>query len=354
METQFKIEAESFQNINPDYQQELIGDTGATVLSLVHLRPKDTSPNVTAEAVTPFPFEDGKYNISLAYFDEEDGAGSYEIKVGESTVAEFQTLTSLTTPPVFGNVANAGNRQESTVALEVNIYNQDDIEVIYTTDQGESRSFDFIEFERVGDAPSRVLGKPLPIEKPGSERKVVLDNENNSFRGNQKDETVRARKGNDRINVRGGNDRVFGGQGNDTISGRGGRDYLLGEEGKDTLIGGGKSDILIGGEGNDSLRGNSGRDTFVFTDLDHGRDTIDDFNVNKDLIDLRDLLSGVEFTANSPFEKFNQFVQIKQVGSKARINIDTDGVVGDAGFTTIAVLKDLDASTLDSDSFLIS
>ena len=356
METRLKIEAEAFQNIDADYQQELIGDTGATVLSLVHLRPKDTSPNVTAGASTTFTFEDGKYDLFLAYFDEEDGAGTYEIKVGGDTVVEFQTLTSLTTPPVSGNVANAGNRQEPKVALGVNIYNQDEVEVIFTTDQGESRAFDFIEFERVGDAPSRVLGNPLPAPEDGfgSERKVVLENEDDVFRGTQRGETVRARKGDDRINARGGADRIFGGPGNDEIEGRGGRDLLIGEEGRDRLIGGGKSDILIGGEGNDILRGNTGRDTFVFTSLEHGRDTIDDFNVNRDLIDLRELLSGVEFTSSSPFEKFNDFVRVRQAGSKTRVSIDKDGVVGDAGFQTIAVLKGVDASTLDSDSFLIT
>ena len=355
MDTLLKIEAEAFQNIDADYQEDLIASTGDTVLSLVHLRPRDTSPNVTASAATPFTFEDGKYNIGLAYFDEEDGAGTYAINVGGTPVVEFQTLTSLTTPPVSGNIANAGNRQETDVALGINIYNQDEIEVIFTTDQGESRSFDFITFERVGDAPSRVLGSALsdPENGFGSERKVVLDNDNNVFRGTQKDETLRARRGDDRVNARGGDDRVFGGQGNDELNGRGGRDLLMGEDGNDSLVGGGKSDVLIGGPGRDTLRGNTGRDTFVFKDLNDGRDTIDDFNVNKDLIDLSDILSGVEYTASSPFDKFNQFVQIKQVGSQTRVSVDTDGVVGDAGYTNIAVLKGVDALTLDSNSFLI-
>lgn len=355
MDTQFKIEAEAFHSIDADYRAELISDTDATVLSLVHLRPRDSSPNVTAEASTPFTFEDGKYNILLAYFDEEDGAGTYEIKVGGQTVSQFQTLTSLTNPAVVGNIATKDNKQEVSVAFGIDIYKQDEIGVTYTTDQGESRSFDFIQFERVGDAPIRTLGTrvPLPENGFGSEEKLILDDEDNVFRGSGKDETVRARKGDDHITLRGGDDRAFGGQGHDTINGRGGRDLLFGEEGRDTLIGGGKSDILAGGEGNDTLRGNTGRDTFVFTSLEHGRDTIEDFNVNKDRIDLRDLLSEVEFTAPTPFDKFVEFVKMKQVGSKTRVSIDTDGVVGDAGFTPIAVLKGVDAETLGSDSFLI-
>ena len=355
MDSLFKIEAEAFHNIDDAYQAELISGTGATVLSLVHLRPKDTSPNVTAGASTPFAFEDGAYNILLAYFDEEDGAGTYEINIAGRPVTQFQTLTSLTTPSVSGNIANQDNRQESEIALGINIYNQDDIEVIYTTDQGESRSFDFIQFERVGDAPARTLGTPIapPENGFGSDIKVILDAENNVFRGNGDDETIRARKGNDKLTLRGGNDRAFGGQGNDDINGRGGRDRLYGEDGRDVLIGGGRSDILEGGAGRDTLIGNTGRDTFVFTSLEHGRDIIQDFNVNKDLIDLRQILSEVEYTSNSPFDKFLDFVQIKQVGSSTRISIDSDGVVGDAGFTAIAILRGVDATTLDSDSFLI-
>lgn len=353
MDGLFKIEAENFQTIDSRYEFETIAATGDTVLSLVSLRPQDTSPNLTASASTPFTFEEsGKYDILLAYFDEEDGAGTYEIKVGGRTVSEFQTLTSLTTPAVSGNIANADNRKEETVALGIDIYAQDEIEVTFTTDQGESRSFDFIQFERVGDALGRELGEPLPpISR--TEDKTVLDNEDNIFRGTGKSETIRARKGDDRINALGGDDRVFGGQGRDTISGRGGRDYLSGEEGRDVLVGGGKSDIIIGGEGNDILRGNTGRDTFVYNSFDDGRDTIDDFNVNKDFLDLRELLSGVEYTARSAFDKFADFVDIKQAGSRTKVRIDSDGVVGDGKFTTIALLKGVDADTLGPDRFLI-
>ncbi|MEM9214940.1 MAG: type I secretion C-terminal target domain-containing protein [Cyanobacteria bacterium P01_F01_bin.150] len=355
METLLKVEAEAFQNIDADYRPELIGDTGATVLSLVHLRPRDTSPNVTAGATTPFAFEDGKYNILLAYFDEEDGAGTYEINVAGRSVSQFQTLTSLTNPAVSGNIANKDNRQEVEVALGINIYTQDEIEVIYTTDQGESRSFDFIQFERIGDAPARELATPInpPINGFGSDEKIILDNEDNVFRGTSRDETVRARKGNDQVTLLGGDDRAFGGKGNDTLNGRGGRDILFGEEGRDVLIGGGRSDVLIGGPGRDTLIGNTGRDRFVFTSLDHGRDVIQDFNVNKDRIDLREILSGVEFTTSSPFDKFLEFVRVTQVGSSTRLSIDRDGVVGDAGFKAIAILRGVDATTVDSDSFLI-
>ncbi|MEC3863211.1 DUF4214 domain-containing protein [Mesobacterium sp. TK19101] len=70
--------------------------------------------------------------------------------------------------------------------------------------------------------------------------------------------------------------RIEGGLGDDT---------LLGLGGNDTLIGGAGNDSLSGGGGDDSLTGGSDADTFV-VELGMGHDTITDFDVTQDRLDV--------------------------------------------------------------------
>ncbi|MBB3019961.1 Ca2+-binding RTX toxin-like protein [Microvirga lupini] len=73
-----------------------------------------------------------------------------------------------------------------------------------------------------------------------------------------------------------------------TIRGGARNDILNGAGGNDVLIGGQGADRLIGGLGNDQLTGGFGKDTFVFNQQagDLNKDTITDFNVADDRIDL--------------------------------------------------------------------
>ncbi|TSD84416.1 hypothetical protein FFK22_032610, partial [Mycobacterium sp. KBS0706] len=72
-------------------------------------------------------------------------------------------------------------------------------------------------------------------------------------------------------------DVLFGGAGNDTISGG---------DTNDTLIGGAGNDRIIGGTGDDWLVGNAGHDVFVYNSREFNDDTIADFDINGDRIDL--------------------------------------------------------------------
>jgi len=72
-------------------------------------------------------------------------------------------------------------------------------------------------------------------------------------------------------------DVLFGGAGNDTISGG---------SVNDTLIGGAGNDRIIGGTGDDWLVGNAGHDVFVYNSREFNDDTIADFDINGDRIDL--------------------------------------------------------------------
>jgi hypothetical protein len=66
-----------------------------------------------------------------------------------------------------------------------------------------------------------------------------------------------------------------------------GNDHLIGSAGRDVVYGGKGNDTLFGGAGNDRFFGGSGRDTFVFAGRNNNDDTIMDFDVSADRIDLR-------------------------------------------------------------------
>lgn len=74
----------------------------------------------------------------------------------------------------------------------------------------------------------------------------------------------------------------------DVINGGRGGDILLGKSGADRLSGDNGHDLIIGGIGDDHLTGGNGRDTFKFRNA-FGNDTISDFTVGQDRLDLGSL-----------------------------------------------------------------
>ncbi|TNE67306.1 MAG: matrixin family metalloprotease [Alphaproteobacteria bacterium] len=82
-------------------------------------------------------------------------------------------------------------------------------------------------------------------------------------------------------------DTLYGDAGNDTLKGSEGADFIDGGTGDDSIEGGQGADTITGGAGDDIMSGGSEFDTFVFAD-GHGDDTITDFQVGKDVLDLSD------------------------------------------------------------------
>lgn len=91
--------------------------------------------------------------------------------------------------------------------------------------------------------------------------------------------------GNDKLQGNRENDTLEGFDGNDYLKGEGGNDRLYGDAGDDILRGGSGNDLLNDGAGHDLLIGGWGADVFVFT-ADATRDTIADYEINRDKIDL--------------------------------------------------------------------
>jgi Ca2+-binding RTX toxin-like protein len=154
---------------------------------------------------------------------------------------------------------------------------------------------------------------------------------------------------------RDGNDQFNGGAGNDELYGYGGNDSLVGGTGNDRLDGGRGNDILIGGTGLDTLVGDSGIDTFTINAIGEGLDTILDFEVGIDLIDLRGIFAGSAFAGTSTFARYQQFVTIAQSGTAdSLVNIDSDGLGSGTAQTTLFELIGVTAASITSESFIIA
>jgi len=113
--------------------------------------------------------------------------------------------------------------------------------------------------------------------------------------GGNGDDSLLGGADNDTLIGGNGNDILLGGDDHDSLLGEAGNDTLLGEAGSDTLLGGGGNDsldggtgtdTLIGGDGDDTLTGGANVDRFVYNNSSEGVDTITDFNIAQDFIDV--------------------------------------------------------------------
>ncbi|MEM9212836.1 MAG: type I secretion C-terminal target domain-containing protein [Cyanobacteria bacterium P01_F01_bin.150] len=144
--------------------------------------------------------------------------------------------------------------------------------------------------------------------------------------------------------------KINGTNKNDRLKGTQEDDLLRGRKGNDVLVGRAGDDILIGGRGRDRHKGGTGSDIFRFSrkDLRDKPDTILDFEVGSDLVDIASVFKGKAFTSDTPFENF---VRIKGTGQRARVQIDRDGNGQGNSFKTIAILKGVNANLIDASSF---
>lgn len=111
-------------------------------------------------------------------------------------------------------------------------------------------------------------------------------------------------------------------------------DILYGGAGNDTLDGGVGDDILNGGTGADLLHGGQGADTFVFDNIDGHVDTIDDFELGNDKLDIADILQGYDAVSDA----ISDFVQVTHNSAGAtEIAVNADGSAGGT-YQAVAVI----------------
>ncbi|MCD9528258.1 Ig-like domain-containing protein, partial [Photobacterium carnosum] len=115
--------------------------------------------------------------------------------------------------------------------------------------------------------------------------------------------------------------------GNDHLSGGKGHDILIGDGGNDTLNGGLGNDLLDGGFGNDNLSGGEGKDIFLWsennfgTDVKSATDTIMDFEVGIDTINLGDALDSQKIQS---LDYLNNHLNIVEQQGNTEIQIFDD------------------------------
>jgi serralysin len=96
------------------------------------------------------------------------------------------------------------------------------------------------------------------------------------------------------VDAGGGNDLIVGGAQGDGLSGGGGNDTIFGGLGPDQIGGGFGDDRIIAGAGADIVFGEQGNDTFVYNGVGDAGDTITDFEIGRDRIEI--LRSGFDFS----------------------------------------------------------
>jgi hypothetical protein len=386
------VEIDSDDDGSPDVTYEVTVTGGTWSIDLAN----DTPTTGSAPTVT----DGDRYGVTIT---TTDAAGN----TGPSST---QTLTIDQTPPAAPSTAPTVEGGDTTtddttptltgsgeVGSTVEIFANGDLLGTATVgDDGNwsftpaqnladgSYTFTYTLTDVAGNTSSALTGLTLTIEsllefattipegKRSKTKNVIKGTtDKDRLRGTQKADQMVGKGGHDRMIGRngddvirggGGNDKQRGGKGNDKLLGQGGKnrlignagdDYLKGGNRKDVLKGGSGNDILIGRGGNDTLVGGSGADMFVFNKLADAKDTIKGFNVGEDVLDIRRIFAQASYAADSPTAQFKAFVQITQVGANTEVRIDANGSGAGTQLTTLAVLNNVSATTIDSSSFVV-
>lgn len=152
---------------------------------------------------------------------------------------------------------------------------------------------------------------------------------------------MRGTAGNDTLQGISSSNILQGGYGNDTLKGSSSNDILQGGEG---------NDVLIGGGGKDNLIGQGGYDRFVYNSFSDKGDTILYFESGKDLIDLRKIIDGANFSSSKPF---SSYIKKEQLGSDTVVSIDPDGNLSANQHQPFLTLKKFSSSNLTEKNFLL-
>jgi Ca2+-binding RTX toxin-like protein len=295
-------------------------------------------------------------------------AGAYEVIIHRNPTligtSSFQTLNGTDGDDYIvllaGNDVSSGGDGFDTLAGgdDNDVLNGDKGEDVLYGEQGN----DTLDGGKGGDVLSGGLGNDSLLggkgdaadRLEGGDGNDTLDGDsgNDTLAGNDGLDSLLGGKGNDQLNggldadtVDGGaNDDILdGGFGNDLVQGGADNDVATGGGNDDTVEGGGGNDTLSGGAGFDTLTGNADADVFDFDNITSGLDTITDFLVGTDLIDLTGIFGvGVVNAGNQ-----SQYIQTSISGvDDVFLGVDANGAVGGLTFTIIAQVNDLTPAEL--------
>ncbi|MCU0568770.1 MAG: type I secretion C-terminal target domain-containing protein [Oculatellaceae cyanobacterium Prado106] len=84
---------------------------------------------------------------------------------------------------------------------------------------------------------------------------------------------------------------------------------------------------------------------FTFNALNEGIDTLTDFNITEDIIDLRNIFRQPQYTDVTPYVQFLKYIQVTPQGSNTLIRIDADGNGVGKELITVATLTNVSGLT---------
>ncbi len=190
------------------------------------------------------------------------------------------------------------------------------------------------------DQDTTVGGSGNDIVNGGSDGDQVNGGDGNDIaNGGSGNDLIAGDDGDDIMNGGSGLDTLYGGLGNDILNGGSGDDLIYGGAGSDIIRGSTGNDMLVGGDGSDLLFGGQGDDRFVYESLSEFGDTILDFEIVRDRIDLQGIFNGNAALGSN--------VQAQQLGLHSLILANTG-----SGMQQVAMLLNVNASTLDSSNFI--
>ncbi|MEO1298257.1 MAG: Ig-like domain-containing protein, partial [Cyanobacteria bacterium J06636_16] len=160
---------------------------------------------------------------------------------------------------------------------------------------------------------------------------------NDLANGGPGNDVITGDAGDDSLGGGDGDDFLRGGQGNDRVRGGEGNDRLQGGQGNDSLNGGRGDDILVGAAGIDELTGGQGNDIFLYGAVGEFGDTITDFSVVSDRLDL----SQVPGASSGS-------IQLQQSGDATVVQLLIAGQL-----QTVATLENVDSTLLQNDNFIL-
>ncbi|WP_438952167.1 VCBS domain-containing protein, partial [Porticoccus sp.] len=313
----------------------------------------------------------------------------------EQSLAEYL----LANPPLVGDEwtvvyadSGPGNEQARFVRFEfsfdsagnpaITVAGSDNENLIFGGEGNDSLTggiTDDVIFGREGDdIINGVAGNNTLVGGSGDDT-ITGGDGNDLIFGGDGDDTIVAGAGDDLIEGGLDGDAIDGGIGNDTVSyansssavnvnlaagtatGGSGADTLInienvtGSDFDDVITGDANANILVGGAGNDILTGGEGSDVFKWLSGDAGvgaTDTITDFNQSSgsydvsegDVIDLSELLVGLDTSGMTLAEALDDYLTITSDGTDTTINVDVDG--SQAGSVTQTItLEGVDLTT---------
>ncbi|GET35368.1 S8 family serine peptidase [Microseira wollei] len=126
---------------------------------------------------------------------------------------------------------------------------------------------------------------------------------------------------------------------------------IQGKPGRETLVGTDGSDTFIGSQGRDILTGGFGNDVFRYRRLADKGDTITDFVVGSDKIDLTNVLDDIGYRGTNPIASGH--VRFQERGLDTILTIDRNGFSGNnSGVSFLTVLGVSVAQFNDPSNFI--